>query len=168
MHDHLSAKNLLAHIEHLSKHIGPRPTGSPQEEQAHAYIRRILTANDVSNIEEQVFFTPSTAAISFGIPLGMYVISNLFGLVEICRFHTRRLHCPGQHLFAVATILRTIVTLQTDRTKSAKRQPDCTAPIPPGFPPSGHSHRPYRHTKGAYTVFTAITSTYCSSIQLAS
>jgi hypothetical protein len=79
MHDHLSAKNLLAHIEHLSKHIGPRPTGSPQEEQAHAYIRRILTANDVSNIEEQVFFTPSTAAISFGIPLGMYVISNLFG-----------------------------------------------------------------------------------------
>jgi hypothetical protein len=80
MVDPLSADSLIAHIRALAADIGPRPTGQPPEEQARAYIRRVLTEAGITSLEEQPFLTRPTIGVAFTIPLNLALAGNLVSL----------------------------------------------------------------------------------------
>ncbi len=83
MNDPLSADQLLAHVEMLAQHIGPRPAGRSAEQQARDYIRRVLNEADFDEaaIEELPFPTPDTYGYMFLTPVLLTLIGNGLGVL---------------------------------------------------------------------------------------
>ena len=81
MNDPLSADQLLTHVGMLAQHIGPRPAGSPAEQQARDYIRRVLnnTGFDDATLEELPFSTPDTYGYMFFAPVLLTLLGNGLG-----------------------------------------------------------------------------------------
>lgn len=72
----LSADSLMVHVRALADTIGPRPTGTAQEECARDYIRQVLTTAGITGIEEQPFATQSIGGYGFIYPLALALLSN--------------------------------------------------------------------------------------------
>lgn len=77
MGDTLSAENLMAHVRALADDIGPRPAGTPREQQAHDYVRRALAAVDVNAVETLPFEAPDTWGYSLIFPALVGLAGNL-------------------------------------------------------------------------------------------
>lgn len=76
---HLSAEKLMAHIRALADDIGPRPAGSPREQKAHDYVRRILieTGFAADEIEMLPFRAPDTWGQYLIVPTALALAGNI-------------------------------------------------------------------------------------------
>lgn len=83
MLESLAPDRLMQYMRVLCKEIGPRPPGSEQEKRAAEYVRRVLWALDVKDVEEQHFKTHRTigALVLPALLLGLvgFIVGGLGG-----------------------------------------------------------------------------------------
>ncbi len=82
MNDPLSADQLLTHVEWLAQHIGPRPAGSPAEQQARNYVRRVLYDAGFASAQIEEFSFPATDTWGhlFFAAIGLTALGNVLAL----------------------------------------------------------------------------------------
>ena len=62
-------ERLMEHLRVLCEEIGPRPTGTRQEQRAAEYVRQQLWSLGIEDVEEQPFETPTSAGYGLILPL---------------------------------------------------------------------------------------------------
>jgi hypothetical protein len=68
----------MDHVSALANDIGPRPAGSPQEQQARAYIQKTLHEMGLTDVESIPFLTNDTWGHSLIFPILVGLAGNLF------------------------------------------------------------------------------------------
>lgn len=72
----MNAEAMIEHIRHLSETIGPRPAGSPAEEQARAYICERLTGWGYTPERQPAAFAPLPRLLPFGLLVWLALVTG--------------------------------------------------------------------------------------------
>jgi hypothetical protein len=80
--DSLAAEALMQHVQALSKDIGPRPAGSPEEERAREYIRGKLAEAGITELEQIPFPTHNTGGYNLIPPVVLALLGVVAGRIN--------------------------------------------------------------------------------------